>query len=95
MGFVSLLLVVTLLSACSPDKGFETAELSRSEFGASWPFSADTGTLACEPGRVPTITFDGNTVGLEDPDLSDAIWADSATMAAASDIRDRALGLCD
>ena len=84
-----------MASACSSDRGFETADVSRSEFGDRWPFAADQGTLACEPGRVPTFTVDGTTVGLDGTNLSSAAWADTATEATASAMRDEALKLCD
>lgn len=90
-----LVLAALLLGACSSDKGFETADVSRGEFGDRWPFAADQGTLACEPGRVPTFTFDGTTVGLDEPDLGGAAWAGTATEVTASAMRDEALELCD
>jgi len=90
-----LVLAVLLVSACSSDNGFETAVVSQSEFGDRWPFAADQGALACEPGRVPTFTVDGTTVGLDEPNLSSAAWASTATEATASAMRDEALKLCD
>lgn len=92
---VHLILSAALLSACATDKGFNTADVTPSDFEARWPFSADSGTLACEPGGVPTFTADGSTVRLDDPELSEAAWSDSATLDQVSFFRDEARSLCD
>ncbi len=94
-GRVGSLLVMTLaLAGCSPDTGFKTRDAARGDFGEVWPFAADSGVLACEPGDSPTFTAGGNTVGLDDPDLTRRQWADDATADEAARMHDEALALC-
>ncbi len=90
-----MFVLTTVLSGCSSTDDYETRDISRDEFGTKWPFVTDAGLLACEPGDNPTITFDGRTIGLSDPDLAGAAWSEDATEASASILRDEALRLCD
>lgn len=83
------------LVGCSPDKGFKTQDVERGDYGGDWPFAAESGVLACDPGNVPTFTADGNTVGLDDPDMTRPQWADDATAGQAARMRKEALTLCD
>lgn len=93
---VSLALAcMVAFAGCSSDKGFETRDVESGDFGADWPFVADSGVLACEPGDVPTFTAKGITVGLDDPDMSRRQWDDDATAEQAARMRDEALTLCD
>ena len=81
---VPFLVLLALLAACSPDKGFKTRDISRSDYGDQWPLTVDAAVLACEPGRVPTVTVDGSTYSLDAADEEkvpsslrlERIWAD-------------------
>lgn len=66
---VGLTAASVLLGACTPDKGFQAEEISRSDYGDSWPLTANDAVLACEPGGIPTVTVEGRSYGLDD-------WAD-------------------
>jgi hypothetical protein len=87
--------LLPLLLGCSPDNGFKTRDVERSDFGDQWPFAAASGVLACEPGDVPTITVDGNTTALSEPDLSTKVFAAGATEQDVAVLREAALDLCD
>ncbi len=86
---------LTMLGGCQPDNGFKTRTVDRDDFGSMWPFRADNGVLACEMGVSPTFTVNGNTVGLEQPDLTRRVWAADATQEQAAHMRQEALALCD
>lgn len=99
------LALLAALAACASDKGFKTHDISRSDYGARWPLSSDTAVLACEPGRVPTVTVDGTSYGLDRADEGEARPAMRLNRILADDpdgekkdpavlLRD-ALALCD
>ena len=100
-----LLALLAALAACTPDKGFKTHDISRSDYGERWPLTADTAVLACEPGKVPTVTVDGTSYGLDRADEEEIRPAMRLNRILADDpgggnrdpavLRRDALALCD
>jgi Protein of unknown function (DUF2511) len=55
-----------LLAGCSATNGgsgndTHSIEISRSDFGSSWPLTVDHGTLTCHPVDAVTFTAPGGT----------------------------------
>ena len=80
-----LVVASSLLSACSPDKGFgESQDVSRDDYGSAWPLTADRAVLTCAPEGDLFITIEGYTVDLEVSSEADAdrallrSWAEQA-----------------
>ena len=54
----TLLLIAALaaaLVACSPDKGFKSEQVGRTDYGEAWPLTVEDALLVCDPGGVPTV----------------------------------------
>lgn len=63
----TLLLIAALaaaLVACSPDKGFKSEQVGRTDYGEAWPLTVADALLVCDPGGVPTVQVDGRAYGL-------------------------------
>ena len=70
------------LSACS--ERVDQATVTRTEFGADWPFAVESGTLDCERGAV-TFTTGGRTFALNQiarAQMGTRGWLDTAEIAA-------------
>ena len=98
------LLLLPLLPGCASDQGFETREVSREDYGATWPLTVEDAVLGCEPGGVATLTVGGRSYGLaglsagEDvPTGFRRIWAEDPEGAGSdlSALADDAGALCD
>jgi hypothetical protein len=96
--------LLLLLPACSSHKGFESSEVSRSDYGTVWPLTVDGGVIACEPRNVATFTVNGRSYGLERlstgadvPAGFRRIWAHDPVTGARKDLSpllDDSLALC-
>lgn len=76
--------VITLVFAAVAQAS--TKHISKQDFGESWPFTVDSGTLACTSGGIVTFTANGNRYAVNGtasaaghPDI-EPIWAMNWTM---------------
>jgi hypothetical protein len=84
---ISVALLLGLLGACG-DPG-ERGVVSRSDFGADWPFTVESGRLACE-GRAITFKTGPYTYALNDAaesQLGTRGWLKSETIEARKPVQ--------
>jgi hypothetical protein len=73
-------LSLLVLAACGPAPDQTRRQISRSEFGDTWPFTVESGELACVgPGKNVVFTTGGTTYGVNGTARSryptvDPIW---------------------
>lgn len=68
-----LLVILPLLLACSPDKGFgESERVQRDDYGSAWPLTVGETVLTCTPEGDLHVTIAGDTVRLDVSGPADA-----------------------
>jgi hypothetical protein len=104
------IVALALVSACggvvddADDGASNEVEITRAEFGTTWPFTVESGILSCEEGGAVVFTAEGVSYGLNASATAlgyesiNPIWADApgpTGKVSITPVMSRGIRLCE